>query len=164
MSPTPEQVGRLAAAMRHDRVDRGQLARVRRQGVSPTHAGAAFDTQALLLQAGIDPESSADFADWALVAHCLALSDGRHSPSASAGEQLAALQFSEARMRLLLEAERALLFDLLPRLARRAAAQGLALNWWQLAKPVLLARHQPQAAEEARRHLAAGYLRASSAA
>jgi hypothetical protein len=158
----PEQLARLAALMRNERTDRGLLARVRRHSVSPNQAGAAFDTQALLMQAGIDPGGSADFAEWALVAHCLALSDGHHSATASAGEQLAALQLSEARMRTLLQAEPALWFELLPRLARRAAAAGQALNWWQLAKPLLLARHQPRAAEEARRHLAAGYLRAST--
>lgn len=157
MLPTLDLLNGLARVIQ--RAEPGQTARVRRQPITPQQQGAAFDTQALLMQAGIDPVGAADFADWALVTHCLALCGGRHDPNASAGEQLAALKFSEARMRLLIEADAALLFDLLPRLARRVAASGAALNWWQLSKPLLLARAQPEAAEAARRHLVAGFLR-----
>ena len=163
MTPSAEQLAKLAAVIRSPHTDRGLLARVRRAQVHPQELANGFDLQTLLFKAGIDPLDFMAFQDWALIAHSLALVNGAHNPNASSGEQLARLPLSEMRMRMLVEADHATLFDLLPRLARRVAGAA-ALNWWMLARLVLLARTAPDQAEAARRHLIAGYLNATSQA
>lgn len=160
MQLTHERVGQLAALVRSEHLDRGLLARVRRFVPQAAAGLASFEVQSLLLMAGIDPDDAPSYANWSLAAHCLALSEGRHDANVATGGRLGELwSFSELRLRVLAEADRALLFDLLPRLARHTAGQGLALNWWSLLALVFL---QPAEAEKQRRHLIAGFLRAQA--
>lgn len=158
---------RIARRLASPQVDRGLLAALRR--FHPAQAGRhnVFEVQQVLLDAGLDlAPGSAQQPRWALLVHCLALVQGAHQPRLDTGARLAELGLSEARLRQLLEADTPLLADLLPALARRLAAAGLAVDWWPLAAlaladfdhPVALAR-----ADQARRHIVQGYLRAVAA-
>lgn len=125
----------LAGQLRH--ADTGTLARLRRHHPHLSR-GAGFDCERLLQAAGI-PGDDGSRERWALVLHCLALANGAHDPRPdhAAGAVLARLRFSEARVSQLVEADEAVLADLLPRVARRLAATGSSANWWPLAELVL---------------------------
>ena len=97
--------------------------------------------------------------------HCLAIVRGAHHARRDTGTKLAELGFSEARLRQLIEADGALLCDLLPTLARRLAAAGVTLDWRPLAEMALaLDDESGQArAQRARLQIVQGFLRASAA-
>lgn len=155
-----DQSDALAALARqidiHKRSDPGLLARLRRSNPGINEGrDALFETQALLLAAGLDP-APGQFPRWALLVHCLALTGGGHQSGLSTGEVLAEMRYSELRMRMLMEADETLLRDLLPRLARRVAASGYRINWWPFANLLGLGQRNP---DDARRELIRGYLR-----
>ncbi len=112
------------------------------------------------MQADIHPGDQ--FQRWALVVHCLALVRGAHDGRSNPGAAMVAMQFSEARLRQLVQADAALLFDLMPRLARRLAAHGKAVNWWPLALMVLYTGRDEARADKARAEVIAGYLGATA--
>ncbi len=152
----------LAGQIKH--ASTGTAARLRRTRPQQDGGGALFEVEWMLQAAEIFPRDDAEHQRWALVLHCLATAGGLHDARAEPGAVLSRLRFTEARMRQLVEADEATLADLLPRLARRVAAAGAALNWWPLAD-LLLHAGQPSEviADRARRRLVHHFLRAQSA-
>ena len=157
----------LAGQLRH--ASTGTLARLRRFDPVRSAQSALFDTERLLLAAGIQAQG-ADRMRWALLLHCLALVQGRHDARADAepGKLLWGLRFSEARLRQLVEADQPVLFTLMPRLARRLGIAGVGVNWWPLAELVLnTGSDDPQRtrrAANARQRLVQHYLEAQGRA
>lgn len=102
----------------------------------------------------------------ALIANCVALARGLHDENRPSGAALYALGVSEQRLMALLAADFATLTDLLPRLARRAAAAAERMDWRPLARLAwTVERPTKEAEEEAdrqRRHIASAYLRAAA--
>lgn len=160
---TKDPLASLAGLLRH--ASTGTLARLRRSDPARDPQSSLFDTERLLLAAEIRAFGP-DRERWALVLHCLALVQGRHDTRSDAepGRVLKGLHFSEARLRQLVEADRPMLFALLPRLARRVAVAGAAMNWWPLATLLLHAgTNDPQRealVEQARQRLVRHYLAA----
>lgn len=156
----------IAGRLSSPRVDMGLLAALRRFNPLSDGRHNLFEIQQVLQGAGIDlsPESRLQ-PRWALVVHCLAIVRGAHQARRDTGARLAELGFSEARLRQLIEADSALLCDLLPSLARRLAAAGAMLDWRPLAEMVLaLDDESGQArAQRARLQIVQGFLRASAA-
>lgn len=107
------------------------------------------------------PLSDDDVARLALIAHALALARGLHDPNLAPGRGLAGIALSEARLAALLAADFASLADLLPRLARRLAAQSCAIDWRPLASLAWTAGRYEDQAETIRRRLAADFVRAT---
>jgi hypothetical protein len=132
-----DAIASLAAQLRH--AGTGTLARLRRFDPIRNPQAALFDTERMLMAAGVLPHDAAQRQRWALVLHCLALAQGRHDVrfDADPGAVLAKLRFSEARLQQLVEADAQLLATLMPRVARRLAAAGAAVNWWPLADLLL---------------------------
>ena len=155
-----EVVRRIARQLASPHVDTGLLAALRR--FHPVEHGrySVFETTQVLHAAGMEPDNDG-FVRWAVIVHCLALARGAVG-SRSPGAALAALHFSEARMRQLLEADAPLLFDLVPMVARRFAGAGMAVDWWPLAKLLLAADVDEVRANEARAWLARGFIQAST--
>lgn len=161
--PVPKDaVASLAGQLRH--ADTGTAARLRR--FHPSHDGRAalFEAELLLHAAQVHPHDEAQRQRWALVLHCLAIAQGAHDPRAEPGAALARLHFSEARLRQLVEADEAVLADLVPRIARRLAAAGAVVNWRPLADLLLYAGVDEMRADQARRRLVDHYLRAQQPA
>lgn len=136
------------------------LARLRR--VHPQHDGRAalFETEWLLQSAGVWSRDDDEHDRWALVLHCLAIAQGRHARGSAfePGRVLARLRVSEARIKQIVEADAEVLADLIPRLARRLAADGATIDWWPLAE-LLLDSGSPRA-DTARRRIVREYLNA----
>jgi hypothetical protein len=125
---TKDPVASLAGQVRH--ASMGTLARLRRFDPQIHPRAALFERERMLQAADIHAAGDEREA-WALALHCLALAQGRHDPRVDAepGKVLHTLHVSEARLEQLLEADRPLLFSLMPRLARRLAAAGATVNW-----------------------------------
>jgi len=147
--------------------DRGTLARLRRTDPLRDGRDSIFETERVLRAAGIAVTGNRR-ERWALVLHCLAIAQGRHSARADAkpGQVFAQLRFSEARVKQIVQADWRVLCDLMPRIARRLAAAGETVNWWPLAT-LLLYADDPEAecvaaADAARREIVAGYLSAGN--
>lgn len=141
--------------------NRGTLARLRRTNPLRDNRDSVFETEHVLRAAGI--AASGERRDkWALVVHCLAIAQGRHStrPDAAPGQVFARLRFSEARVKQIVQADWRVLCDLMPRIARRLAAAGATVNWWPLASLLLYADDAAHAvaADAARRQIVEGYL------
>ena len=151
----------IARQLAHERVDRGLLATLRRFHPVTHGRHSVFETTQVLHAAGVPDSSAGSFQRWAVVVHCLALVRGAHG-GRGPGETLAAMRFSEGRLRHLLEADAPLLFDRLPLVARRAAAAGVVMDWWPLAKLLLNAGVNERSADEARGWLARGFIQAQS--
>jgi hypothetical protein len=132
-----DAIASLAAQLRH--AGTGTLARLRRFDPIRNPQAALFDTERMLTAAGVQPHDAAHHQRWALVLHCMALAQGRHDMrfDADPGAVLARLQFSEARLRQLVEADGQVLATLMPRVGRRLAAAGATVNWWPLADLLL---------------------------
>ena len=132
-----DTVASLAGQVRH--AGTATLARLRRFHSQSNPQAALFETERLLMAAGVQSRDAQQRLRWALVLHCLALAQGRHDGrfDADPGAVLAKLRFSEARLRQLVEADERVLSVLLPRLARRLAAAGATVNWWPLADLLL---------------------------
>lgn len=164
-APAQDPLHAIAAQLSSPGVNMGILAALRRFNPVSDGQHNVFEVQQVLLGADIDlPASSPAQAHWALVVHCLAIVRGAHHAQRDTGARLADLGLSEARVRQLIEADAALLVDLLPALARRLAAAGVTLNWWPLALLVLsLVDAEPARGQGARREIAQGFIRATAA-
>lgn len=164
---TKDPLASLAGQLRH--ASTGTLARLRRSDPSKNPRSALFDTERLLIAAGIQVQGE-ERERWALLVHCLALAQGQHDARADAepGKVLHQLRFSEARLQQLIEADQPLLFALLPRLARRLAVAGRSVNWWPLAHLLLGTGsgdpHREDQADQARQRLARHYVNAQGLA
>ncbi len=159
-----DAVASLAGQIRH--ANPGVVARLRRAHPGHDNRSALFESEWLLQAAQIQPRSEDHRLRWALVLHCLAIAKDLHDPRTEAepGAVLARLRFSEARLRQLVEADQDLLIDLMPRIARRLAAAGAALNWWPLVDLLLHTGTPDEAiADRARQRLVRHFLRAQSA-
>lgn len=167
-SVTKDAIASLAGQVRH--ASTGTLARLRRFHPQTNPQAALFDTERLLMAADVHPRDAQQRLRWAVVLHCLALALGRHDSrfDADPGAVLARLRFSEARLRQLVEADEAVLFALMPRLARRLAAAGATVNWWPLANLLLHGgatdEHGQARADAARQRLIRRYLDAHTVA
>lgn len=152
------QLGRLAAALARPSFSTGDHAALRR--MDPQRPDRATVPLQRLLDDCKVPlgDSTGQFHRWALIVHCLALARGRHDMTAPTGKTLDDLNVSEARLNQLLSADRDVLFDLLPRLARRLAAQNAAIDWRPLARIVLA--DDEDRADKARLEIARSYARA----
>jgi len=160
--PPKDAVASLAGQLRH--ADTGTVARLRRFHPQQDGRAAMFEAERLLHAAQVQPQDDAQRQRWALVLHCLAIVQGQHDPRAEPGAVLARLRFSEARLRQLVEADDTVLADLLPRMARRLAAAGAAVNWRPFAELLLhTGTDQEARADQARRRLVEHYLQAQHA-
>lgn len=150
--------------------DMGLLAKLRR--FDPVTQGRAclFETTQVLLNAGVEDQLGGAAAArlqlrWAVLVHCLALAKGAHQAGGrSPGEALAHLNYSEARLRQLLQADEDLLLKLMPLLARRLAAHGTMFDWLPLARLLLHADIDEPRADAARAWIARGYIQAATRA
>lgn len=160
-----QAVGRMAALLASDATSMHAKAALRRFDPASRISDAAFELGALLGRCDVhaSPGTTA-YESWALIAHCLALARGAHQRSVPAGRALVAVNVSELRVRALLEAGRPMLFDLLPRLARRMAAAGQPMDWVPMARLIVSEGFDDAAAERARLDIADSYQRAAAAA
>ena len=106
---------------------------------------------------GDEPLSGSDYYRWMLVAHCLALVQGRHSSGARTGEVLASLWYSEPRLIRLLTGDFSGLLTTLPNLARLLHRRQARVNWWPLTRLALFAGVCEPLAESARLEISRGY-------
>ena len=161
-----DAIASLAGQVRH--AGMGTLARLRRFDPIKNAQGALFETERMLMAAGVQPRDAQQRLRWALVLHCLALAQGRHDTrfDADPGAVLAKLRFSEARLRQLVEADERMLLTLVPRLSRRLAAAGATVNWRPLADLLLYGGPGDEAgrarADAARQRLVRRYVDAQS--
>lgn len=156
----------IANQLSSPRIDMGLLSALRRFNPLTDGRHSLFETQKVLLDAGIDlPADSKGQQRWALIVHCLAIVRGAHHDHRDTGSKLADLGLSEARLRQLIEADGPLLCDLLPTLARRLAAASVTLNWWPLAELALTLDDEAGRArsQRARLQIVQGFLRATAA-
>lgn len=167
-TPAKDPIASLAGQIRQ--ASTGALARLRRFDPVTHPQAALFESEALLMAAGVQPRDARQRQRWALVLHCLALAQGRHYTSADSdpGAVLARLRFGESRLRQLVEADARVLSTLVPRLARRLAAAGAGVNWWPLADLLLHVGADNEAsqhrADAARQRLIRRYLEAQVSA
>lgn len=164
-APEKDPLRSIAAQLSSPAVNMGMLAALRRFNPVSDGQHNVFEVQQVLLGAGIDlsPSSPAQ-PRWALVVHCLAIVRGAHDKRVDTGARLADLGFKEARVRQLIDADAALLVDLLPALARRVVAAGVTLNWWPLVHLVVsLDGAESTRSQDARREIAQGFIRATAA-
>lgn len=154
----------IASQLSSPHADMGRLAALRRFDPRTESRYCLFETQQTLLAAGIDlPADDESQPRWALIVHCLALARGAHDSRRNTGAALFDLNYSDARLRQLVEADAPMLFDLLPALARRLAASGAALDWWPLAELALAVDRDEQRAQQASLRIVQGFLRAQAA-
>lgn len=131
VAATRAPYGALAAAI--ERASTGEHAALARldpdQPMRP-HAIAALSR--VLLAAGLAPESwlPATWQRWALIAHGMALAG--HDGASRLGVQLARANVAESRVTRLLTARSDAFTQLLPRLLRLLASQGVRPNWYEL--------------------------------
>lgn len=155
-------VASIAAQLKHAKP--GTYARLRRFDPTKDPQAALFEVELLLHAAQVHPRGAEQHQRWALLLHCLAIVQGAHDPRSGpseAGAVLAQLRFSEARLQQLVEANFPVLADLMPRLARRFAAVGTAVNWLPLADLILYTDTPQEAmAQTARRRLVRSFLQA----
>lgn len=160
--PYREPFGALAAYIqRAGAGERAALARLQPEALQP-HQLAALARS--LLAAGLSPEQwHADtWPRWALIAHGMALAG--HDGKQRLGAQLAQAKVSESRVTKLLTSRGDAFTQLLPRVLRLLASKGVAPNWRELGKLVLIEsskqRSQQTKAEEIRLHIAGPYFTA----
>lgn len=145
--------------------DTGLQAVLRRFDPVTQRRACLYQTTQVLINAGVDDHIGGADAErlqqrWAVLVHALALARGAHQPGGrNPGAALASQRFSELRLRQLLQADEALLLQLMPTLARRLAAAGAAVDWLPLALLLLFADIDEARADRARAWIAAGYLR-----
>lgn len=154
-------VARLAALLSSGATSVGAVTALRRFDPVDRPGDAAFDVCALLERAGIDaPPGTPAYYSWSLVLHCLAIARGAHVRAVDVGRGLADAHVSEARVRQLLESDRPMLFDLLPRIARRLAASAQPIDWVPLVRLALSVDVDETAAQQARLDIAHRFQRA----
>ena len=135
--PLKKLAARLSdRAVAEGRSSTGELARLRR--MQPREPEPALSMLYAVLGEQSLNGSLQQLQRWALIVHCLALVRGRHRNDAPGfGRVLQELNFGELRLQQLLRADLEQLFDLLPRVARRLAAQSAEANWWPIVTLVL---------------------------
>lgn len=159
-SATPrEGFKRLAQALASPQADTGHVATLRRFHPQSERSRCIFASTQALSAAGVSIGDDDQFQRWSLVVHCLAIVKGATDERVPAGAVLARFYQGDARMRQLLAADAHQLFDLLPTLARRAAASRETLDWWPLAKLALYAGRDEPLADQARGWLASDFVR-----
>ena len=137
--------------------DMGLLSALRRFHPATHGRHCALETERVLYGAGVHPGSADEHLRWAVVVHCLALVRGAVG-ARGPGQALAQMGYGESRLRQLLQADAALLLQLMPTLARRLHAKGMAVNWWPLAKLVVHVGRNELAADEARAWIARDFV------
>lgn len=133
--PRSDVFGALAAFIqRAGPGDRAALARLNPEALQP-HQVAALARA--LLAAGLAPEQwhPDTWPRWALIAQGMALAG--HDRRQALGAQLAHAGVSESRVTKLLTARGDAFVQLVPRLLRLMASQGVAPNWRELGELVL---------------------------
>lgn len=152
---------RLATVLSGGSIGTGAIATLRRLNPRDLSTGAVALYE-VLSRAGVDvPVDSPALPRWAVLTQCLAVVGGRHRADVPVGRALTEANVSEARLKQLLEADAPLLLDLLPRLARRFAAAGVAADWRSLAELALSLDIDSPRAEEARLRIARSYVAAT---
>jgi CRISPR type I-E-associated protein CasB/Cse2 len=153
-------LARLSLSLRDQRLGTGEEASLRRLDArhpDPRHAIALYR---LLTEQGISMPNSDDMTErWSAIANAMALCRGAHRRDRPCGEVLYQMGLSEARLAMLLAADRETLIDLLPRLARRLVAAQQAMDWWPLAHLMLTVGRDPEEADKTRSRIARDYVR-----
>lgn len=135
-TPASEPFGALAAWIaRAGPGDRAALARLRVDALQP-HQLAALSRA--LLGAGLSPDrwDAQTWPRWALIAQGIALSG--HDGKQALGAQLAHAGVAESRVTKLLTSRAESFSQLVPRLLRLLASQGVSPNWRELGELVLI--------------------------
>ena len=156
----------LTQALRRETLSTGEAAALRRLDPAGPDRRHILPLARLMVEAGIEdlPPAGQRHARLALIANAVALARGAHDPQRPTGAALHALRLSEQRLMALLAADLANLTDLLPRIARRAAAAGEAMDWRPLVLLAWFADHDEARADEQRRRIAGAWLRAAASA
>jgi CRISPR type I-E-associated protein CasB/Cse2 len=129
-------VARLAGRFQGEAMSNGDRANLRR--MDPREPGrASLALYRLFADVGLEPKGEEMTRRWTLVVHCLALARGRHAKDAPAGKVLCDIKLTEGRFNMLMAADMEVLFDLLPRLARRLDAKPAVIDWAPLAMMAL---------------------------
>jgi CRISPR type I-E-associated protein CasB/Cse2 len=160
MSRANQLLSSIAYEIASGRFGTGDLAALRR--MDPAAPGRAATVAYRLL---VDAVGDRDELErWLLVVHALALLRGGHDPKIAIGVALSAIEFSEARLQQLLSADWSVLRDLVPRIARRLAAQRARLDFAPLMRLILTVDRFPDEADSARLGIAKSFVRAQHAA
>lgn len=128
---TRSPYGALAAAI--ERAGTGERAALARLAPDqPLRPQAIAALSRALANTRLEPENwhPATWQRWALVAHGMALAG--HDSAARLGTQLARAKVAESRVTRLLTARGDAFTQLLPRLLRLLASQGVRPNWYEL--------------------------------
>ena len=151
-------LGGLARRLSDPHFPTGDHAALRR--MDPRAPGrSALALHRLMASVGLDVGGEMA-SRWGLVVHCLALARGAHSKDLRTGTVLHDLPLTELRLNQLLAADQEVMFDLLPSLARRLAAQGATIDWAPLA---MLALYGDQdIGDRSRLDIARAYARAAN--
>ena len=151
----------LADALRQGRIGTGEAAALRRLDPLDPDRRHILPLMRLLAATEID-DTPGTWRRLALIANAVALARGLHDPQMEAGRGLHSMNFSEQRLMALLAADFATLADLLPRIARRAAAAGVAMDWRPLALLAWFVDRDDARADAERRKIASAGLRAAA--
>lgn len=110
--------------------------------------------------AGLEPENwhPATWQRWALIAHGMALAG--HDGAVRLGAQLARAKVAESRVTRLLTARGDAFTQLLPRLLRLLASQGVYPNWYELGPLIHKQGNQDSSAQEQAETIRLGIARA----
>ncbi len=132
--------------------------------MDPAHPGASATAAfRALADAGgdLDKLRPDQIAAWLLIVHAMALSRWRHEARIPVGQGLAAMHFSENRLKQLLSADFDTLQQLLPRLARRFAGctDVTGMDFTPLARLALATSAWPDKLDKARLDIALSYTR-----
>ena len=161
--PPLDLLHRLVHGLRQGRIPTGEAAALRR--LVPADPDRRHILPLMRLLADVEVEDRPDaWRRLALIANAVALARGLHDPQCDTGRALHALGLSEQRLMALLAADFATLTDLLPRIARRAAAVSEAMDWRPLALLAWYADRDEARADEQRRRIAGGWIRAAATA
>ncbi|HRO51636.1 MAG TPA: type I-E CRISPR-associated protein Cse2/CasB [Alicycliphilus sp.] len=138
----------LAAAI--ERASTGERAALARLAPDqPLRPQAIAALSRTLLAVGLEPENwrPATWQRWALIAHGIALAG--HDGAGRLGAQLARANVAESRVTRLLTARGDAFTQLLPRLLRLLASQGVRPNWYELG-PLIHKESSPDSAGQER--------------
>ncbi len=131
----PNPLARLAGFVENASIgEKAALARLDPEQMLP-HQVAALSRG--LVHAGLTPETwqAQTWRRWALIAHGMALAG--HDGKSRLGDQLARAGVAESRVTKLLTSRGDAFTQLVPRLLRLLASQGVAPNWYELGNLIL---------------------------